>query len=100
MSKALAKTSFLQASKLNFVLAQTSFVQEQGYALEEGSDCKQDVGEGRCHVIHQYFAHDFHCYHIKPRSSGGSDKYSNLVIVHSLIHRLVYAIEQRTINQF
>ena len=55
---------------------------------------------GRCGVLGERLeVNDFHCHHIIPINAGGSDKYSNLVIISPDIHRLIHAAKSETIHQ-
>jgi RNA-directed DNA polymerase len=54
---------------------------------------------GKCEVtgIHLSAA-DVHCHHFMPLHLGGSDKFSNLRIVHKEVHRLIHATRKETID--
>lgn len=41
-----------------------------------------------------------HCHHVIPVQYGGDDKYSNLLIVHKDIHKLIHATQNETIEKF
>ncbi|MGE6364861.1 group II intron reverse transcriptase/maturase [Bacillus paramycoides] len=41
-----------------------------------------------------------HCHHKIPISLGGSDNYSNLIIIHALVHKLIHATKQGTIDKY
>ncbi|KAA0780886.1 group II intron reverse transcriptase/maturase [Bacillus sp. TE8-1] len=46
---------------------------------------------GKCYVIGDVIGIDrVHCHHIVPLNKGGTDTYSNLVIVDSFVHRLIH----------
>ena len=56
---------------------------------------------GRCAVTGQILSYDeIHCHHITPRESGGTDRYDNLIILHSDVHRLVHAKQSETIAKY
>lgn len=57
---------------------------------------------GKCAVTGQKFecAEDIHCHHKTPRSAGGLDKYSNLVLVLVPVHKLIHATESETIHKY
>ena len=56
---------------------------------------------GRCAVTGKELAlNEIHCHHKKPLSMGGDDRYSNLVIVHKNIHRLIHAVLPETIHMY
>ena len=55
---------------------------------------------GRCGVLGERLeVNDFHCHHIIPINAGGGDKYRNLVIISSDIHRLIHATKSETTHQ-
>ncbi len=41
-----------------------------------------------------------HCHHVKQLQDGGTDRYSNLIIVSMEIHILIHATKSDTINQY
>ena len=57
---------------------------------------------GKCGVTGRTFesAGDIHCHHITLRSKGGSDKYSNLVLVLKPVHKLIHASAPETIAYY
>lgn len=53
---------------------------------------------GRCAVTGKVLTpYEIHCHHKKPLSLGGTDKYSNLIIVDKTVHQLIHATGQETI---
>lgn len=40
------------------------------------------------------------CHHKKPRKDGGTDKYSNLVLVSKNVHKLIHATTEETIEEY
>ena len=62
---------------------------------------RYSMQNGKC-AITGYFleAEDINCHHITPIALGGSDKFSNLVIVHSWVHNLLHATTKQTINKY
>ena len=57
---------------------------------------------GKCAVTDREFqtTDEIHCHHIVPKNKGGSDKYENLVLVTSTIHKLIHATDTATINSY
>ena len=57
---------------------------------------------GKCGVTGKAFeaSGDIHCHHIIPKSKGGTDKYSNLVLVLKPVHKLIHAFAPETINYY
>ena len=52
---------------------------------------------GRCYVTGKVMApHDIHCHHKVPVSKGGTDEYTNLVLVCEEVHTLVHASQSPT----
>ncbi|MEK5389567.1 group II intron reverse transcriptase/maturase [Margalitia sp. FSL K6-0131] len=46
---------------------------------------------GKCYVTGEVIGIDrIYCHNVKPRRMGGTDKYSNLVIIDSKVHKLIY----------
>ena len=55
--------------------------------------------QGKCAVTkEQLYLEDIHCHHKTPKSLGGGDDYSNLIILHERVHRLVHATQKDTIS--
>jgi group II intron reverse transcriptase/maturase len=54
---------------------------------------------GQCALTGQAFmtTGEIHCHHKTPREHGGTDKYSNLMLVHKDVHTLIHATAQDTI---
>lgn len=56
---------------------------------------------GRCAVTGKELSlNEIHCHHKFPIRAGGDDKYSNLVIVHCDVHRLIHATMPETIEVY
>lgn len=55
---------------------------------------------GKCAVTKRVFNHtsEIHCHHKHPRSKGGGDEYSNLVLVMEDVHRLIHAKKEITVQ--
>lgn len=43
---------------------------------------------------------EIHCHHKKPANAGGTDSYSNLVIVHVEVHRLIHAADMEKVKSY
>lgn len=57
--------------------------------------------KGECKVTKQYLEIDnMECHHIKPVSMGGTDEYSNLVLITYEVHKLIHATKTETINKY
>ncbi|MDF2789911.1 MAG: putative intron 2 protein [Neobacillus sp.] len=56
---------------------------------------------GKCAVTGEFLTSDkLHCHHKLPRHMGGTDEFSNLVIVHEDVHRLIHATNETTIERY
>lgn len=56
---------------------------------------------GKCFVTGQELEiGDIHCHHKKPKSQGGGDEYSNLVLVTEKVHKLIHAATAETIQKY
>ena len=56
---------------------------------------------GRCFVTgNKLTPSDIHCHHKLPLEKGGTDKYSNLILVTEKVHILVHAIKEDTILKY
>lgn len=56
---------------------------------------------GKCAVTNELLeAHDIHCHHKVPKQYGGSDNYSNLLIVSETVHKLIHATKKETLNKY
>ncbi|MGL5327972.1 MAG: HNH endonuclease signature motif containing protein, partial [Peptostreptococcaceae bacterium] len=40
------------------------------------------------------------CHHIIPRKNNGSDKYDNLILLKTEVHKLIHATNKETINRY
>lgn len=57
--------------------------------------------KGKCAVTGEVLDIDnIHCHHKTPVYMGGNDKYRNLIIVSIIVHRLIHATQQDTINKY
>lgn len=55
---------------------------------------------GKCYVTGKEFqsVDEIHCHHKIAKSNGGSDEFSNLVLVHEDVHKLIHASRPETID--
>ena len=58
--------------------------------------------KGKCAITQRVFQNtsDIHCHHKVPREKGGTDKYSNLVLILEPAHKLVHAKKTETIQWY
>lgn len=57
---------------------------------------------GKCAITGREFetTAEIHCHHKIPRELGGKDEYSNLVLVHENVHRLIHAKTEATMQKY
>ncbi len=57
---------------------------------------------GKCAITGKEFMllEDIHCHHITPRGKGGTDKYQNLVLILTPVHKLIHATVPSTIAYY
>lgn len=56
---------------------------------------------GKCAITSKFLsAEEVHCHHKLPRHMGGTDEFSNLVIVHKDVHKLIHATDEKTIKRY
>lgn len=57
---------------------------------------------GKCYISGVEFkcSSEIHCHHKIPKENGGTDKYSNLVLVHESIHVLIHATDNDIIQKY
>ena len=74
-----------------------------GFSLEyeDNRISKYSMQKGKCAVSGLFLtAEEVHCHHILPRRLGGGDDFSNLVIVHQWVHKLIHAKDERRIERY
>jgi len=56
---------------------------------------------GKCAIsgIKFCYTSEIHCHHIVPKRLGGTDEYKNLILVTEIIHKLIHATNEETINK-
>jgi group II intron reverse transcriptase/maturase len=57
---------------------------------------------GKCYVLGKPFmaTSEIHCHHKKARKHGGTDEFSNLVLIHEDVHKLIHATQKDTIQKY
>lgn len=59
---------------------------------------KYSMQNGKCAVTGIFLTtEELHCHHIKPKCYGGTNKFSNLVIVHKWVHQLIHCTNNQKI---
>lgn len=55
---------------------------------------------GKCAITGEEFQEtkDIHCHHIIPKVMGGTDAYGNLILICTPAHRLIHAVQNKTID--
>lgn len=90
--------------KTNVITEMTKMVLSQNSENLEYSDNKisrYSMQNGKCSILGTFqSAEEVHCHHVIPRYLGGTDKFENLVIINNLVHRLIHATKQETIQRY
>lgn len=62
---------------------------------------KYSSQQGICPITGKFMdVHDFNTHHITPLSKGGDDKFSNLVCINTIVHKLIHATSDKTIRKY
>ncbi|MCO7128206.1 group II intron reverse transcriptase/maturase [Sporolactobacillus shoreicorticis] len=62
---------------------------------------RYSMQNGKCAITGNFLrAQDVHCHHVIPRYSGGTDEFTNLVIVHKWVHRLIHSKTNEAIDEY
>ena len=62
---------------------------------------KYSAQKGKCAITGKLLEYEeIHCHHIVPFKQQGTDKYSNLIIIHKDIHTLIHAVEEQVICKY
>ncbi|WP_053377446.1 group II intron reverse transcriptase/maturase [Paenibacillus sp. FJAT-27812] len=62
---------------------------------------KYSMQKGICAVTGTFLvAEEVNCHHIKPKYIDGTDEYKNLVIIHNVVHKLIHATTEETIERY
>lgn len=90
--------------RVNTVLMQKLMKQPLGENSIEYADNRISLFSaqyGKCAISGVEFCHisDIHCHHIVPKHMGGTDKYSNLILITETVHKLIHAKNEDTINR-
>lgn len=58
--------------------------------------------KGKCAITGIEFqsSDEIHCHHKKPKKTGGTDKYRNLILVLDTVHRLIHATSEEVIEYY
>lgn len=58
--------------------------------------------KGRCAITGREFQllNEVHCHHKIMKSKGGTDSYSNLILILSDVHRLIHAVDVNVIQKY
>ncbi|MGG3788989.1 HNH endonuclease [Paenibacillus larvae] len=73
-----------------------------GYSVEymDNRISRYSMKMGKCEITGVFlYAEDVHCHHYQPMKNGGSDKFSNLRILHRDVHRLIHSTNNKTIGE-
>ena len=78
-----------------------NFIKDKSIEYNDNRISKIYVQNGLCRVTKMpLIIKGFDCHHIKPISKGGTDKFSNLVLIHKNVHKLIHARTDETIQKY
>lgn len=78
-----------------------SFSKSRSIEYQDNRISRYAAQYGKCAVTGKVlWIDEIHCHHILPVSMGGTDDYSNLVIVHEDVHKLIHATLLETITAY
>ncbi|WP_256925858.1 group II intron reverse transcriptase/maturase [Enterococcus faecium] len=89
--------------KISVELSKLLTISKQGYNLEftDNRISKYSMQNGKCAVTGEFLKADMiHCHHIIPKYLGGTDEFSNLVIIHPWVHQLIHSNDSKTIDKY
>ena len=85
----------------NIRLLMKSKIQDQSIEYQDNRISRYSMKKGCCEILGTFLeAHEVECHHVTPRSLGGTDKFSNLRIIHRDMHKLIHATTKETIEKY
>ena len=72
----------------------------QSIEFNDNRISKYVAQKGKCSISGITLNEDMQVHHIKPKQDGGTDEYSNLIIVSYEIHKLIHATKAETIKKY
>ncbi|AQQ55334.1 group II intron reverse transcriptase/maturase [Planococcus lenghuensis] len=80
-------------------LLMKSFIKEASIEYNDNRISKYVAQYGKCAISGlELEIAEIHCHHVTPKEFGGTDEYSNLVIVHKDIHKLIHMKDREKIK--
>lgn len=79
------------------------FIPSRSVQYNDNRISKFSASKGKCYVTGFDLLSDikkYHCHHKIPISMGGTDDYTNLIVLHEDVHRLVHATSIQTIQKY
>ena len=81
---------------------QKQYPQTQSIEYYDNRLSLYSMQNGKCYVLGKPFmaTSEIHCHHKKARKHGGTDEFSNLVLIHEDVHKLIHATQKDTILNY
>ncbi|TJZ32352.1 group II intron reverse transcriptase/maturase [Priestia megaterium] len=77
----------------------SGYSKNRGIEYNDNRISKYIAQYGKCYVTNEVIGIDrVHCHHLVPLKNGGSDRYTNLVIVDKYIHHLIHMANEKKIR--
>lgn len=95
--------SKLKPSILNELLKMHKFNSSENHSIEYADNriSRYAMQNGKCAITGIFLtSKEVHCHHVLPRSLGGTDNFTNLIVVHEWFHLLIHAKNERTIEKY
>ncbi|OMD23006.1 group II intron reverse transcriptase/maturase [Paenibacillus odorifer] len=84
--------------QVEIVRLMTSYIPNCSVEYLDNRISRYSMKLGRCEITGSFlYADEVHCHHYLPVSLGGTDRFSNLRILHKDVHTLIHAKKQETI---
>lgn len=62
---------------------------------------RYSMQNGKCYITGKFLlAEEMHCHHKIPKKSKGNDSVSNLIIVDKMVHKLIHAVDLKTVKNY
>ncbi|WP_433743098.1 group II intron reverse transcriptase/maturase [Falsibacillus pallidus] len=87
--------------EINIRKLMKSKILDQSIEYQDNRISRYSMKNGKCEVLGIFLeANEVACHHKNPKALGGEDKFSNLRIIHSDIHKLIHATKKETIDKY
>ena len=96
-----SKVQVKQADELKAKLTRQSLY-DRSIEYADNRISLYSVQKGKCAVTRESFTStaEIYCHHKIPKSQGGTDEYSNLILVTATVHKLIHATNADIIQKY